>query len=1217
MTSERASAVRASVLLSFALFGILLFAQPPSQQGGGRPLVPDRVRAHAQRDGRVRVIVELKLAGGRHIAEGALRSVLAIAAQRRDIADTANRVAARIASSDRRIVHRYQTVPYIALEVGPAGLDALESASSDVVRVFEDEIVRPLLAQSVPLIQGDQAWAAGYDGTGTTVAVLDTGVESSHPFLAGKVIEEACYSSTISGRTVTTCPNGTDQQLGTGAAAPCVVNVCFHGTHVAGIAAGNGATAGVTFSGVGKGANVMAVQVFSEVIDAITCGGTPPCAGALSSDIIAGLERVYARAAALNVVAVNMSLGGSNFSAPCDNEPYKPAIDNLRSINVATVVAAGNDSAGSALSSPGCISSAISVGSTDKANQVSWFSNVASFMSLFAPGGSITSSVLNGQFGTFSGTSMATPHVTGTWAILRQAVPSASVSLILDTLRRTGLPITDTRPTGAGITQPRVSIFDALTSLRPVSNPSPTLTSVSPSRLRATPSAVTLTLTGNDFNAFTVGYVNGAARPTTVLSVSQLQMQTAAGDLSAAGTAQVSVSTPAPGGGTSGALTVTIDPPPTLTVSATQVPPSSNVTVTLANGFGGSGDWLSLASTGSPPNTYVTFTYVGAGVTSRTWTVTMPSTPGPYEFRLLPNNNYTIAATSPTVTVDASVNPAPTVSSLSPASAPAGGGGFTLTVNGSGFVPASIVRWNGSARPTTFASGTQLQAAISSADVAAVGTAAITVDSPAPGGGTSSTLPFAINPPPAITVSATTVQPGASVTATLTNANGGTTDWLALASTGAPNSSYITYIYVGGGVTTRTWTVTMPTTAGTYEFRYFPNGGFTRTATSPAVTVQSGQGGSAPVITSLSPSSATAGSPAFNMTVNGSGFTSSTTVRWNGADRPTTFVSATQLVASIAAADVASAGTASVTAFAPPPGGGTSSPLTFTITSGNVTTPTLTVSATSVAAGSNVTVTLTNGLGGSGDWLSFALTSAPNSSYTQFTYVGTGVTTRTWTVTTPLSSGTYEFRLFPNNGFTRAATSPPVTVTLDSNPVPGLSSLSPARIGAGSGAFTLTVTGTGFVSSSVIRWNGTARSTTYVSSTQLSTAVNAADVASPGSAQVTVFSPAPGGGSSAALTFTIAPPPSLTVNATTVAPGASVTVTLSDGLGGAWDWLALAATSAPNANYVTYTYVGGGVTSRTWTVTMPSTPGTYEFRLFLNNGYTRAATSAPITVVTP
>jgi hypothetical protein len=113
---------------------------------------------------------------------------------------------------------------------------------------------------------------------------------------------------------------------------------------------------------------------------------------------------------------------------------------------------------------------------------------------------------------------------------------------------------------------------------------------------------------------------------------------------------------------------------------------------------------------------------------------------------------------------------------------------------------------------------------------------------------------------------------------------------------------------------------------------------------------------------------------------------------------------------------------------------------------------------------------------------------------------------------------------------------------------------------------------------------------------------------------VSVFTPAPGGGTSAALTFATVPPPTLSVSTTNAAPGASVTVTLTGGLGGASDWIALAATSAPNTTYVAYTYIGSGVTTRTWTVTMPQLTGTYEFRLFLNNGYTRAATSPTVTV---
>jgi len=259
-------------------------------------------------------------------------------------------------------------------------------------------------------------------------------------------------------------------------------------------------------------------------------------------------------------------------------------------------------------------------------------------------------------------------------------------------------------------------------------------------------------------------------------------------------------------------------------------------------------------------------------------------------------------------------------------------------------------------------------------------------------------------------------------------------------------------------------------------------------------------------------------------------------------------------------------------------------------------------------------MTLINGTGGGQDWLALASASAANTSYVTFTYVGSGVTTRTWTVTMPSTPGPYEFRLFLNNSYTRAATSPTVTVSAGINGVPTLASLSPTRTSAGTAAFTLTVNGAGFAPASEVRWNGSTRATTFVSTTQLRAAIAAADVAAPATAQVTVFSPAPGGGTSAPLTFTIAPPPSLTVSATTVAPGSTVTVTLSNGLGGLYDWLAFARVGAANTSYVTFVYVGGGTTSRTWTVTVPSTPGTYEFRLFLNNGYTRAATSPPVTV---
>src|SRR5581483_5225116 len=146
----------------------------------------------------------------------------------------------------------------------------------------------------------------------------------------------------------------------------------------------------------------------------------------------------------------------------------------------------------------------------------------------------------------------------------------------------------------------------------------------------------------------------------------------------------------------------------------------------------------------------------------------------------------------------------------------------------------------------------------------------------------------------------------------------------------------------------------------------------------------------------------------------------------------------------------------------------------------------------------------------------------------QMTMVGAGVTTRTWTVAMPLAAGSYEFRLFINN--VKAATSPAVLVDSSLNPQPSITSLSPATVYSSSGPFTLTVNGSGFTSSSVVQWNGAARPTTFLSGSQLQAAISGADVASPGSAQVKVFTPAPGGGSSESLTLTIVLGPTLTVN---------------------------------------------------------------------------------------
>ena len=480
----------------------------------------------------------------------------------------------------------------------------------------------------------------------------------------------------------------------------------------------------------------------------------------------------------------------------------------------------------------------------------------------------------------------------------------------------------------------------------------------------------------------------------------------------------------------------------------------------------------------------------------------------------------------------------------------------------------------------------------------------MSVFTPAPGGGTSADLTFTIRDTPVLAVSATTVAGGSAVTVTLTNGPGGGGDWLALAATGSANTSYLQYTYVGSGVTTRTWTVNVPTTPGTYEFRLFANSGYTRLATSPTVTVPAG----APVISSLSPAGAPLGGPAFTLTVDGSSFTSASIVRWNGANRATTFMSATQLRASIPASDLAVAGTAQVTVFEPS-NATSSAPRAFSIQS----SPVLSVSSTNAPSGTPVTVTLTGGFGGAGEWLAFAAVGSPDYSYLQYTYVG-GVSTRTWTVVVP-SPGNFEFRLFSGSN-TRLATSAPIAASAGTPPVLTVSSTTVTTGtsvtvtltgGAGGAGDWLAFAPAGAPDSSYLQY-------TYVGS-GVSTRTWTVVVTSPGTFEFRLFTSGNNRlATSAPLTATAGAPPALTVSTTTAARGTQVTVTLTNGHGGATDWLAFAQAGTPNTSYIQWTYVGGGVTTRTWTITMPNTTGTYEFRLFQNSGYTLLAKSPPITV---
>ncbi len=271
-----------------------------------------------------------------------------------------------------------------------------------------------------------------------------------------------------------------------------------------------------------------------------------------------------------------------------------------------------------------------------------------------------------------------------------------------------------------------------------------------------------------------------------------------------------------------------------------------------------------------------------------------------------------------------------------------------------------------------------------------------------------------------------------------------------------------------------------------------------------------------PQITSLSPNSATAGGSAFTLTVNGSGFINGagsdrSVVHWNGSPRVTTYISGTQLTATIPAGDIATAGTANVTVVNP--GNLTSNTATFTI---NNPTPTITAISPSsaTAGGSGFTLAIT----GTG----FVTNSVVrwNGSDRATTVVSGTQLTATILASDIATAGTANVTVVnPGPG---GGTSNAVTFTIQaSNPAPAISSVSPDLIPVGDTDVVLTVTGSNFVANSVVRWNGTPLTTTFVSATQVQATLPAAQRSAEANGNVTVFNPAPGGGESNAITVLV------------------------------------------------------------------------------------------------
>ncbi|MGQ0826199.1 MAG: S8 family serine peptidase [Actinomycetota bacterium] len=377
--------------------------------------------------------------------------------------DTAqHQIASELGGTGARVTRAYDIAPALAVTVTPAALDVLADAPG-VLGVVPDFQLSLALSDSTEIVGATETAAAGDDGTGRAIAIIDGGVDRNHSFFdayvnapspvpGDKIVAEACFAQgATAGDAAGACPGGTTTKFGLGAATPhCALDtaICRHGTHVAGIAAGHGAA----YDGVAPDASIVAIQVFD------------PAGSAWLSDLLAALEYVESLSASVDIAAANMSLavaGQKHVGADCDAfdgaevDPLKSVIDRLRAGGIPTVVASGNDGFADGLSYPACISSAISVGATDDSDAVASFSNSSEALELWAPGVGIVSSLPGNRTGAMTGTSMATPHVAGALAVLDEHFPSISVDEKLQWLIIHAPPATR-----GALSKPRLDLHD-------------------------------------------------------------------------------------------------------------------------------------------------------------------------------------------------------------------------------------------------------------------------------------------------------------------------------------------------------------------------------------------------------------------------------------------------------------------------------------------------------------------------------------------------------------------------------------------------------------------------------------------------------------------------------------------------------------------------------------------------------------------------------------
>ncbi|MET0285017.1 MAG: S8 family serine peptidase [Polyangiales bacterium] len=369
------------------------------------------------------------------------------------------------------VTHRYGHVAAVAGTISRAALERLQDDPS-IASIEVDEAGEGHLKEAVPAIGGDQVRSVyGLTGKGVRVAVLDTGIDVTHPDLSNAVVAQQCFTQRA-------CPpnrtsNSASAQDDHG-----------HGSNVTGVIASDGVVAPRGFA---PDAEIVAVKVNNQ-----------NNAG-YESDWVAGLDWVFANLATLKVKVVNMSLGTNLLHAvdgTCDarHQPMLRAVRNLNQAGVVVFAATGNSGSATQIGSPACNTGVIAVGAVYDAtlghqppgsatyfdrwrgnfakcgdddvtfDKITCFTNSNSKLDMVAPGAPITSDTIRGRTDTYWGTSQASPAAAGVAALMLQCNPSLTPAQVKEHLLKSGVSVTDPKN---GVRVPSIRALAAVKSACP------------------------------------------------------------------------------------------------------------------------------------------------------------------------------------------------------------------------------------------------------------------------------------------------------------------------------------------------------------------------------------------------------------------------------------------------------------------------------------------------------------------------------------------------------------------------------------------------------------------------------------------------------------------------------------------------------------------------------------------------------------------------------